>query len=458
MSNLNATMATALSGLLADQGALETTTNNVANSSTPGYSRECPVLVPGDPVVEGPLTFGTGVVLQQVESVRDGILESRIQQETQQQGKQDALLAALQQTQVNFSSSSGDIGSAISSFFNSINQLSTNPSDLSLRQGVLTAAGNLATAFNQTAANLETQRTNLDLNVTQTVSQINQLTQQIAQLNGQISDLTNVGQNAGTFIDQRTQLIDQLSSLVDVSVIQSDKSITLTTSNGTALVAGEQAFQLAAQPTAASVSDVVANGQDITAQLTGGKLAGLIQARDQEIPGVLANLDSLASGLADAVNQVQTTGYDLNGNLATGVNLFAPPPAGGVGAAASMSVALTDPTKLAVSSDGSPGSNGNAEAMYAINNQAVAGNQTPTDYYSGIVFGIGNSVANATAEDNASTLVLQQLNDQRGSISGVSLNEEAANLVQYQEAYNAAAKVVTTISDMMQTVINMKTT
>jgi flagellar hook-associated protein 1 FlgK len=120
-------------------------------------------------------------------------------------------------------------------------------------------------------------------------------------------------------------------------------------------------------------------------------------------------------------------------------------------------VAITNPALIAASSDGTVGSNGNAEAMYALNNQAFVGGQTPTDYYSGIVFNVGNATANASAEQSASALALQQLNDQRSSVSGVSLDQEAANMVQYQDAYQASAQVITTINDMMYTVINMDT-
>ncbi len=453
MSSLNASLATALSGLIAEQGALETTTNNVANVNTPGYSREQPVLVSGDPVVIDPLTFGTGVTLRSVESIRDTILESRIQQETQTQGQFSSLASALQQTQVNFTSNTGDIGTAISNFFDSINQLSTNPADLSLRQGVLTAAGNLATSFNTAANNLTQQRGNLDLSVVQTVGQINRFTQQIAKLNGQIATLQNVGENAGTFIDQRTQLIDQLSSLVDVSVIPSDNTITLTTANGTSLVAGQQSFQLQTQTDSLGLHDIYAQGVDITSKIVAGQLGGTVQARDQRIPGIQAQLDALAAGLANAVNAVQMGGSDLNG--VQGTNLFNPP--AGVGAAASLSVAITDPALIAASSDGSAGSNGNAEVMYALRNQAVVAGQSPTDYYSGVVFNVGNGTANAAAEQSASALVLQQLNDQRSSVSGVSLDQEAANMVRYQQAYSASAQVISTINSMMQTVINMKT-
>jgi flagellar hook-associated protein 1 FlgK len=455
MSGLNASLATALSGLITEQGALQTTTNNVSNVNTPGYSRQEPVLVASDPVVIDPLTFGTGVTLQNVESIRDPILESRIQQETQTQGQYSSLAAALQQTQTDFTSNAGDIGSAISSFFDSVNQLSTNPADLSLRQGTLTAAGNLATSFNTTANNLTQQRTNLDLSVVQTVGQINQFSQQIARLNGLVGNLQNVGENAGTFIDQRTQLIDQLSALTDVSVIPSDNTLTLTTANGVPLVTGQQSFQLQTQTNSAGLHDVYSQGTNITGTITSGQIGGTIQARDQQIPAIQMQLDTLAAGLANAVNAVQAGGFDLNG--VAGTNLFTPPPVSGVGAAASLSVALTDPALIAASSDGTPGSNGNAEVLYALRNQAVISSQSPTDYYSGIVFNVGNDTANANAEQNASALVLQQLNDQRASISGVSLDQEAANLVRYQQAYSASAQVISAINSMMQTVINMKT-
>jgi len=456
MSSLNTSLATALSGLAAAQGALEATANNVANQNTPGYSREEPVLVSSDPIVEPPLTFGTGVTLQKIESVRDPILESQIQQETQTQGQLNALVSALSQTQTNFTSTGGDIGTAISNFFDSINQLSTSPADLSLRQGVLTAAGNVATAFNVASNHLTAQRSSLDQSVEQTVGQINQLTTQIAQLNGQISSLENVGQSAGTFVDQRTQLIDQLSSLVDVAVIPADNSLTLTTASGTALVAGQQSFQLSTQPDATGIQHVFAQGSDITSSIVSGQLGGLLEARDQQIPGIQNQLDTLAANFANAVNSVQTSGYDLNGNAATGTNLFTPP-VGTAGAAANLSVAISDPVLIAASSDGTAGSNGNAENLYALRNQSLINGQSPTDYYSSIVFNVGNAAANANAQQSASNLVLQQLNDQRGAISGVSLDQEAANMMRYQQAYDSSAQVVSTINSMMQTVINMVT-
>lgn len=455
MSSLNASLAAALSGLIADQGAMAATTNNVANVNTPGYSREEPVLSASDPVSIDSLSYGTGVTLESIQSITDPLLESQVQQQTQAQGQFTALASALQQAQASFTTSTTDIGTQISNFFDSLNQLSTNPSDLSLRQGVLTAADNLADSFNATASSLSQQQTSLDLSVVQQVGQINQLTQQIAQLNGQVSNLQNIGESAGTFVDERQQAIDQLSSLVDVSVIPTDNTLTLTTANGAPLVSGQESFQLQTQTNSAGFHEVYSQGNNITSSLTSGQLGGTIEARDQQIPAIENQLDTLAAGLANSVNAVQAGGFDLNGNA--GTDLFNPPPASGAGTAATLAVAITDPSLIAASSDGTAGSNGNVQAMYALDDQPIVAGQNPSDYYSGIVFNVGNATANAQAEQTASGLVLQQLNDQVASVSGVSLDEEAANMVQYQDAYSASAQVVTTINDMMYTTIQMST-
>ena len=243
MSSLFGTLSIATGALGAEQGAMDATTNNVANANTPGYSRLRPVLVQSDPVVVGSVTYGEGVMLQKLQSLRDPILQLRIEAETQQQGQLNTVVSAMQQAQVQFTSSSSDIGSDISNFFSSLNQLSTDPTNPSLRQSVLAAAGNLSTAFNNTSDALSQQQTNLDLNVSQAVQQVNTLTGQIAGLNTQISQLQGVGQDASAFEDQRDVAIGQLSNLIGVSSIQSDNSLTLTTANGTPLVVGGQSFQ-----------------------------------------------------------------------------------------------------------------------------------------------------------------------------------------------------------------------
>ena len=452
MSNLLATLSIATGALAAEQGALSETANNVANANTPGYSREVPSFAENPPVVLGSLTYGTGVSLESAKGIRDPILQIQIQNETGQQGYLDALVTGLKQVEAQFSNQGNDIGSQLSALFSAISQLSTDPTSMAMRQGVLTAAGNLASTFRNIASSLTSQQKNIDLSVSQDVAQVNMLTQQIAKLNGQIASLQNVGKDASAFLDQRDVLISRLSGLIDVSQIQTESGIELTTSNGSALVSGSQNFVLTTDADAAGLQHVFSQANDITAQLGSGELGGLLALRDQKIPGLLSSLDTFAASLANAFNAANAAGFDLNGE--SGGSLFAPP-ASLQGAAASMGVAINDPALLAASSDGSAGSNGNLSNFSAIHDQPLTGGATPSDYYGAVVFNIGNDVSNNSAELQSSQLVLQQLQDQRGSISGVSLDEEAANMVQFQRAYDAAARLVTTVNQMLETVINM---
>src|SRR5438874_11075701 len=133
MSNLLSTLFIGTGALAAEQGALEATANNVANVNTPGYSRKLPTFAETPPIVLGHLTFGTGVALEKLESVRDPILQLRIQEETGQQGSLDALVSAIKQVETLFTLQDGDIASQISSLFSSLSQLSSDPSNLPLR-------------------------------------------------------------------------------------------------------------------------------------------------------------------------------------------------------------------------------------------------------------------------------------------------------------------------------------
>ncbi len=453
MSGLYGSLFTALSALQASQQALEITANNVANANTAGYARERAVLVPGNPVTLGDLSFGTGVVLQKVQSLRDPILDLRVSQSTQDQGRLNTALGALQQLQVMFSSTDSGIGNALGKLFDSLQQLSTDPSNLSLRQGVLTAAGDLATVFNNIARNLQTQRSSLDLNVGQTVDEINTLTGQISKLNQQISSLQNVGEDASLFIDQRTNAIQQLSELIDVQVIRTESSITVTTGSGALLVSEGHNFELSRETGTDGMQRVLAQNVDLTAQISSGKLGGLIAVRDHSIPELQDKLDQLAGSLATAFNAANRQGIDLGG--LQGGDIFVAPPAGNVGAASGLRVSMTDPSLLAASSDGSQGSNGNIANFLAVHDKPLVNGQSPTEYYASIVFQIGSDTANTSADLDAAGQILQQLRDQQNSISGVSLDEEAANMVQYQTAYQAAARVVATIQTLLLDTVNL---
>ena len=457
MGGLYSSLSISLGALATDRGAIEVTSNNIANANTPGYSQEQVNLSENAPVQIGNLLFGTGVSQGQTTSVRDNLLERRLDQENQSAGQLGAFLGPMNQVQVLFNEAAGTgLQTPLTAFFNSLSQLSANPSDANSRQAVITAGQNLATAFQQDTFHLQTLQSSTDLGVQQSVTQINQLSTQIASLNTQITGLEGIGQDPGAFLDQRTQLVRQLSGLINVSESDSGNGgLTISTANGASLVVGGQSFALTTlvNPNT-TYHNVYSQGIDITSTIDGGALGGQIQVRDKEIPVVLNNLDTLAYNLATSVNTQSRAGFDANGN--PGVNFFTPP-ATLAGAASGISVTITDPNLVAASSDGTVGSNGNAQALANLQNQTIVNGQTPVNYYSQTIFKIGNDISQAQTQQTAVGLVQQQLQDQRGAISGVSLDQEAANLIRYQGAYQASANVVNVINQLLTATLAMST-
>jgi flagellar hook-associated protein 1 FlgK len=453
--SLTSSLYISTEALLADQGALAVVSNNISNVNTPGYTREVANLEETPPVNVGNLQYGTGVAIGSIQSVRDNVLQLRLNQETENQGQLNTLSNGLNQIQTLFNEPAGSgLQTLLSQFYGSFQQLSSDPTNSGLRQNVISAAQSLAAGFNQSASALVAQQQDADQGVVQTVQQINQLTWQIAQLNSQISSTSGEGLNTNTFQDQRGQLINQLSQLVDVQSITADGSnLTLTTSGGAELVVGNQSFNLNTETNATTgFQDVYSQGADITSSIQSGTLAGDLQLRDQRIPSILSNLDTLANGIATSTNTQNAAGFDLNGNA--GGNIFAPL-AAVPGSALNLSVAITDPNKIAASADGTPGDNTNATALANLQSANVISGQNPISYYSGLVFQVGSQASTASSQLSGANLLVQQLQDQIGSVSGVSLDEEGANLILYQNAYEAAARVAGVVETLFQTAIAM---
>jgi flagellar hook-associated protein 1 FlgK len=449
-------MSVALGALRNSQEALDVTSNNIANLNTLGYSRQRANFAETDPVVFGHLQFGTGAQISNIQSIRDQALEFRINAETQQQSGLDTFLAPMQQVQSTFNEAAGTgLQGAISGFFNSLSQLSTNPANVPLRQNVLTAGQGMSAAFNNAASNLSNLRSSMDSQVPTTVQQINSLAQSVAELNLRISQSQAGGQQPGVLEDQRNELIHKLSELVSISMVSgSNGAISISTALGAALVVGGQSFNLQVATSATTGMQEVhaSNGTDLTGAINGGQLGGIIRVRDQAIPDLQTKLDTLASGIANAVNTAHQAGFDLNG--APGQKLFTVP-ATVAGTAQTIKMNITDPTQVAASLNGTVGDNANALALSNLQNQTIVGGQKPIDFYSNTVAQLGTDIQQASSQSDTQSVVLQQLQTQRNSISGVSMDEEAANLVRFQRAYQAAARVVNVIDEMTQTALNL---
>ena len=459
MGSLTSLLNLAQQSLLADQSALNVTSNNVANQNTAGYTREVVSWQPSDAVTLSGTLFNGGITTTAA-SQRDRVLEQRMHQQTQAQAQSGALESALQQVENIFglsatatSASSTALGTAMDSFFSSLSALTANPSDAATRQSVLSAANALASSFNSASNQITQIASGINQQISSAVGQINELTATIASLNQQIGSVSP-DKDAGVLEDQRQQAIAQLSQYIGLDQISTENNgISLTMSNGAVLVSGNQSFALQTTPVAASIHLFDTTGQDVTAGIVGGQVAALIQVRDRNLPDYMSALDSLASAIGTQVNQQNALGLDGNGNPGGALVTL---PASASGAAAAIAVATNDPKAIAAASvgEGSAGS-GNAQALADLATSVIVGGETASGYYAALLGQIGSDASEAATDNSAQQAALAQLTTQRNSLSGVSLDEEAANLTQYQRSYEAAAKMFTIADRLTADALNL---
>ena len=452
--------------LEADQSALNLVANNVANANTTGYTRQVPNWSENPPVMINGANYGTGVTQSGPISVRDRVLEARLQQQQQAVSASSTRLAALDAIQSLFppdagsqASAAGDIGSDITSFFDSFSALEANPTDSSLRERVLSSARALAGDLSNAAASLTAQRSSLDQQALSTVPQVNSLTTAIAQLNVQIQG-DSPNSDAGILEDQRQQYLSQLSRLIGINQITTENNgISITTTSGEMLVSEGTSY-----PLAGGVVDgraqLFLGTKDITSSLRdgGGELGGYLTARDQDIVQVLNALDQLAYSVATQVNAVNNGGSDLSGATGTAANALSifDQPADIPGSALQMRVVMTDPAQIAAAGLGEGvGGNSNASALAALATQAITGELTPSNFFAKFVTSLGSLVSQVKIENTAQNASVTQLQTARDALSSVNLNDEAAMMQQFERSYQAASQVFAILNTIMNSAINL---
>ena len=456
-----------MSGALdADQSALSIVANNVANANTPGYTEETPNWRENSPIQINGVSYGSGVTQTGATSLRDRVLEERLNQQQQLASASGARLTALNSVQALFtpdsgstSATAGDIGSDITDFFSSFASLEANPTNNALRQQVLSSASTLSGDVSNAAASLNGQRAALDEDASGITSQVNSLTGAIAQLNQQIQS-TSPNADAGTLEDQRQQDLSQLSKLIGINQITTENNgLSITTTSGQLLVSEGSSFQLTTGR-AGGVTHFYIGTTDVTSQLAGGggELGGYLTARDQDIPSVMNSLDQLAYSVSTQVNALNNSGTDLDGLTGTVANplyIFNQPTAV-AGSAANMSVAMTDPNQIAAAGLGQgTGDNSNAAAMANLASQLIANGQTPSNDYSNFVSTLGATVSSVQTENTAQNASVTQLQTQNDALSSVNLNDEASSMETLERSYQAASQVFTMLDRIMASALNL---
>ena len=464
MTTLGGILNIGRTALLAQQQAIDVTGNNIANANTDGYSRQRVVLetAPTVDTIIGP--EGTGVTAAAVERIIDRFIEPQIQGAIQDAYRWEAEQDILERVEIVFNESQGSgLNEALSDFFNAWQDLANNPSGYSERVTLTGKAETLAATFNQAHGDLVQIQADIDTSIDTTVAEINTIAGQLAALNNEISALATAGLNPNDQLDQRDSLLRDLSELIDFTAAQgSDGRVTVTLGDGNVLVGAAPFGQLATVADAVTGhKDVVwdsAPAVDLNGDIGGGRLQGWLEARDTTVQGYIDDLNALATGAPDGlmaqVNGLHQAGFDLTGNA--GRAFFTGTDAGDLAVNADI---LADSDLVVAASElaGVPGGNGQAIAIAALQSAATmnGGSATFDDYYNGIVRDVGVQVNLAGDNHDQQSAMVKHLMNYRESVSGVSLDEEMVNLVKFQHAYDAAAKLIKSVDEMLATVINM---
>lgn len=446
------------------QEAIEVASNNISNAGNTDYTRQRVVLA-SELNVNGQ---GTGVKVQDVQRVRLDILDTQIRKYQSTLSDADKRSEILQQIEaLNGEPSSTGIAAGITDFFNSWNELSANPTSTQLRLNVIQKAQNLSQRFKQTVDGLTDIQYSIQQQANSTVDQINGYLKQIHDLNLQAYDAKARGVRASELEDQRDSLIDQLSQLVNVSVQKNDSGAVQVNVGGSygADQTGYNQFQL--KNINGQLRLVSENDTNSVAVINSGKFNALSDLYSNKIPAYLKSLENLANTFVSSVNELHMQGYtqSTTGASTNGIPFF-----GEVGSSGGVVNAIVD-GEIRINSSvlANPGNIAASDIQGADGNSNISNkiaelvntkfpelnNLSLSDGYSSILNSIGldkNQSDNVSQSGNAIMLNLQT---QKKSYSGVSIDEEMTNVIKYQRSYEAAARMVKIADSMIQTLLGM---
>jgi flagellar hook-associated protein 1 FlgK len=477
MPNILASLTNAGNALDVFSQALNVIQNNVNNSSTPGYATQTLNLTAQPLVVTGGLTGG--VAAQGLLDSRDDYAEEQVQQQTQTLGLYTAQAQATGTIQSFFDvTGTGGLPTALNNLISAFSAWSVTPDDPTAEQTVLSSAQSLASSVNGLANSLSSTSQQLDTQIGSTVTQINSIATQIQQYNQQV--LKGNGSDPGAQA-QLYSALDNLSQLTNFTTVQqTDGTMTVMLGGGDPLVIGNQVNALSSSdsvdtnppptypnsPPTAHILD--SQGNDVTSQITSGQLGGLLDSRNRVLGGLLGNtqqqgsLNQFAQTMADTVNQILESGtVSTTAGAAAGTALFTYDSTNATNVAASLALnpAITGDQLAPVDSSGN--ANGNANQLADLGNSGnTAGNiggMNLVQFLAQISSSVGQENQTATSNQTTQQQVAAQATTLRDQVSGVSLDEQATEVLQFQRAYQASAQVLTVINDMLDSTMNMMT-
>lgn len=462
-------------GLQAQRQGLTTTSSNIANANTPGYSRQKTQLVNQPPQMINGLPVGSGVQVKKVIRVHDDFVQKQLIDENQMLGNLKIKSEVLSRFESLTTQEGSNLSESINRFFNDVRQLATNVENPSLRNVVKGSAESLVRSFNQMNQSLEMGRRELDLRIGDAVNQININSTEIANLNEAIVQAESRGEAPNELLDRRDMLIRDLAQKIDVQVTDDQRGQKTVVAGNALLVQGNHHFDLSVQRTAASDNKAAGSmsvfvhssgvPREITKSVKSGELAGLMQARDGVVNPALKHLDKIAFQVANKVNEAHAEGVGFDGENRLFFNEL-----GENEEHAAFKISLSkdiqdNPEKISTGFLGeSGGDNRVALAIADVQNEKLIpasdlGNTvglTINESLNNLVAQVGINTQHETQMFDHQRAIVDQLENYRQSYSGVNLEEEALDMIKYQTVFNASAKAMKVGEDLLDTILSLK--
>jgi len=448
----------ALTGALAAQAALNTTSQNIANLQTKGYSRQGTLLTTAGPDA-GSKGAGNGVQVSSLIRFSDSFKTQQLWRSNSDLGAHTQVQPYLTQLEQVMSDDKSSISSGIDGFFQALNAASGDPTSTPYRQQVITAAGAMSEQFNSIYNLTANQLISVQQQKTAILPQLNESLASIASLNAQIAAVGALGSNTSALYDQRDQLIDQVAQQVAIQVTENaDGTRSVSLDSGQPLVSATNAGNLSYDYSSGSpVLTIDFNKTKFVLDDTkvGGQLGGLADYATNTLKPLQQSIADMADQMSTAVNNTLTAGTDANGNPGTPLLVFNPSSATGL-----LEVAPgVQASQLAFSADGTPGDSGNLQNLIAIRNQPVTltsvGSVLLGDADTQLVGKLGIVSQQNQALLKTATTVRQQAEDDWKSTSGVNQDEEAINLVEFQNMYQANMKAIQVANSLFEATLSM---
>jgi len=482
-------LSIALRALQAQQVSLDITGHNVANANNPNYSRQTalhsatkpyPAPMMGYTPSSGQL--GTGVEISQINRMRDSFVDLRLRQQLHSKNYWSTMEEGLRQVELFFNEPTDNgIHYALDQFWDSLQDLSREPDFAAVREVVVQRAQVLVESITGTRTHLQSLRENINGNIPLKISEVNSLAKRIADLNVEIGKISATGSLPNDLLDARDGLIEELSHLVDIEVIQDHAHMVGVTIGGASLVHRGTSYGLVTSGQTVEGENYKRNeilwattGNKV--EISSGEIAGLIRLRDHEIQDSINALDEWTRHFVDVFNAIHAEGYDLYGqtgpvevdSVEVRFDFFTfegddpATPFAALNIRVNQDIA-EDVGKIRASTI--PYAEGNGENAIALASLrfkpvipvAAAGGDTLItigDAFNSIISKLGVDSQKAGRMNENDTNLELHLRNLKDSISGVSLDEEMANMIRFQHAYSAAARVMTTMDEALDTIIN----